>query len=234
MTDSVQDIPVQSDGTTRQTSPTYVSVDEVAALIDEQPPSEHADEGERTKTDWQRSILWAESEVERIANQSWRPRRSELEYHGFDTMVDKQGFYRVDLNNRNVRTLDSGKGDELLIWDGDSYEDWLATKTQDRSEDYWVQEPQGFVHIKRGIFPVRLREARVKVSYRYGKGAVPDDVKLAVALLVGVELEEGERIGFAGAPDGQMDTIQLSTKGQRRLRRAHQIVGRHQAPMGGY
>lgn len=234
MTDTVQDLPVQSDGTTRQTSPTYVTVDEVAALIGETPPSEHADEGEKTKSDWQRSILWAESEVEHMANNSWRPRRSELEYHGFDTMVDKQGFYRVDLDNRNVKTLDSGKGDELLIWDGDSYEDWLADKTEGRSEDFWVQEPQGYVHVKRGIFPVRLREARVKISYRYGKGAVPDDIKRAIAYLVGVELEEDQRIGFAGAPDGSSDVIQLSTKSQTRLRRAYQIVGRHQQPMGGY
>lgn len=234
MTDTVQDIPVQSDGTTRQTTPTYVSVDEVASIINKTPPSEHADEGERTKTDWQRSITWAESEVEHATNNSWRPRRVELEYQDFDSMVDKQGFIRVNLDNPNVRTLDSGKGDELLIWDGDSYEDWLATKTQDRAEDFWVQEPEGYLHVKRGIFPVRLREARVKVSYRYGQGAVPDDIKMAVAFLVGVELEEGTRMGLSGAPDGQTDFIQMGTKAQNRLRRAHQIVARHQAPQGGY
>lgn len=234
MTDTVQNIPVQSDGTTRTTTPSYCTVSDVARVLQKPEPSEHNDEGKPTKSDWQEEILWAEGEADRITNNSWRPRRSELEYHNFETIVDKQGFFRVDLNHRNVKTLDSAKGDELLIWDGDSYEDWLATKTQDRSEDFWVQEPQGYVHIRRGIFPVRLRDARVKTSYRYGQGAVPDDVRRATALLAAASLETGDTIGFGAAPDGQMDRIEISTKSQRRRRQAYQLLARHQQPMGGY
>lgn len=234
MSDDVYDVPVQSDGTTTENSPTYCTVDDVAIVLQKPVPSEHTDEGEPSKSDWQKAILWAEGEIDRATNNSWRPRRSGLEFHDFDSLVDKQGFLMVDLDHRSVRPFDSGKGDLFEVWDGDSYEDWLSTKTQGRAEDWWIQEPAGYLYVKRGIFPVRLRDARIRVSYRYGQTRVPHDVERATAELAATVLDRGMKLAPGGAPNQNLDAMTLVDQHSDELKTFQRIVNRHAQAVGGY
>lgn len=209
-------------------SPTYCTVDDVSrTLMEPVPPSGEDAEGTHTRSDWEAAIIDAEDEVDRSTGTSWRPRRVKLEYQDFDKWPDVQNFMRVDLAHNPVLPLDAASGDALEVWDGGDWEDWLATKTEGRNEDYWLKEPRGQLYLRRGIWPTRLDEARVRVSYRYGHSDVPRAIRKATRFLAAADLLTPDAVG-QGGNQGDVDQMSIRDKADKWEQQAYQLLARYQ------
>jgi len=66
--------------------------------------------------------------------------------------------------HRNVKQLSINNGDELLIFDGSQWENYLTTKTEGRDKDYWLDYERGILY----IFTYFRVPFDVVISYRYG------------------------------------------------------------------
>lgn len=208
------------------TTPTYTTAAEVARILQKPVPSEHSDEGEPTLTQWNQTILAKEGEVDHWTKTSWRLRRELLEYHDFQTFIDEESWLLVKLRNAPTRTLDAASGDGLEVRQGGTWEDWLATKTQGPSGQFWIQEPEGFLRLRRSLFQY-TDQARVRISYRYGISAVPAEIGYATALLAAAELSTGDLISLGGR-NGEVDRVGVDPRVRRWERTAYAILAGYQ------
>lgn len=145
-------------------------------------------------------IKAAEDEIDFRTAHSWRTRRSRTttgddtsaEYEWHDIPKEPWDWAlgrRVKLDHRLVKTLDTGEGDVLELWNGTEYEDWTVTKTEGRADDYWLDYENGVLYIKSHHHP---RNKAIRIKYRYGEEKVPNDVKIACAKLAAMNLLGGE------------------------------------------
>lgn len=192
------------------TVPSYCQVSDVYEVLQKPAPSAHNDEGEPSTAAINRRILAAESEIDRVCNTSWRIRRELLEYHDWKTFTDEEFWIIVALKNRPVRTLDAALGDGLEVRQGGVWVDYLAQYTQGPNGQFWVQEPEGFLRIRRGPFEY-TDQARVRITYRYGESAVPADIGEACAMLVAARLSSSDLVA-TGGQGGNMDRLQMDPR----------------------
>lgn len=208
------------------TTPTYCTVREVAVTLGKPVPSAHNDEGEPTLSDWEQHILDTEDEIDKICGTSWRLRRELLEYHDWKTFVDEESWILIKLINSPVRTLSAAEGDALEVRQGGNWEDWLATKTQSPAGHFWLQEPAGFLRVRRGLFQL-TDQARLRISYRYGESVVPKAIRLATRLLTAAELASGDLISVGGR-GGESDRLAMDPRIRRWENRAYSLLSRYQ------
>jgi hypothetical protein len=137
-------------------------------------------------------IQEAMEEIDRLTRNAWRTRTITKEYHS----VPDRFFYeygvglKLKLGHRNIKPFDSDAGDMIEIWNGTAWEDWVATKSEGRNKDYWLDEQNGFLHIIRRLWFHRNRS--IRITYRYGETTVPDDIKKATSLLVAANILESD------------------------------------------
>lgn len=86
-----------------------------------------------------------------------------------DTYIWQTGM-RVFLGNRNIMVpLSGGAGDSLKIFEGSNWSEKVGSSTEGRSNDYWLDEILGILHVKTGfIWPKYLG---VDITYRHNSGA---------------------------------------------------------------
>ena len=112
------------------------------------------------------------AEIEARTNRAWLPRNAHLEYHSIPynrvlmQVYSFKRFKRVYLRHGGVKTLDSTLGDSLEVFDGSTWYDWLANKTEGRSQDYWVEPEDGYLFLN-----AQPSREGARISYRYNEGA---------------------------------------------------------------
>lgn len=210
---------------------TYCTVADVALVLQQPEPSEAAGEGEPTQGQWKTAIRWAEARVDRFTRRSWRPRQVRLEYHGCDSWVDEEAYYAIRLRNAPVKPLASASGDVIEVWNGSAWDDWLTSHTEGRQNDYWLQEDEGVLRLRR-LLTVRSPNARARASYRYGVEDIPEDITEATALLAAIRLGMGDAVMPFGR-GGEIDRLGMDPKIRMWYRDAYALVAQYQAVGGG-
>jgi hypothetical protein len=90
----------------------------------------------------------------------------------------------IYLQHRNIRDLSNVAGDKIEVWKGESneYDDILTD-----SQWYQFDPVYGRLYLRGFIFSI-MRKNRIRVTYRYGDAAVPEDVEDACIKLVSIDL----------------------------------------------
>lgn len=179
-----QNLPVNQSGT----ADLYCTADHVALVRREAPYSAHEPRGRHTLSQVQTAIRWAMADIDRRTGQSWRLRVVTQEWQDLSTFVFDGVWTRVKLDNRQVLDLAAGSGDALQVRAGSAWEDYLATRTQGVGGDFYVQNEDGWLYLKRRFSLVN--EDAIRLTYRYGFTSVPEDIQHATALLAAAMLEE--------------------------------------------
>ena len=95
-------------------------------------------------------------------------------YTGYD--MGAQAFFKghpVKLTNQNILPIDYSKGDKVEI------RRYGSLWTEVPEEQIWADETKGIIFVKSMFFQ---KSDSVRVTYRYGKGPVPPDLKRAVIM----------------------------------------------------
>ncbi len=128
----------------------------------------------------QDEIVKVEARIDNVLHESWRIVQVENEYHNI-VPAHLHDFtfgpgWKISLNRSNLVTsltniedLDTGLGDKIEIWDGNSYVDYLTARTQGRNNDYWVDAKEGVLYVRNVFFGNRGRRARI--TYRTNSGS---------------------------------------------------------------
>lgn len=81
----------------------------------------------------------------------------------FETITVPRPFH---LNHRPVVPFSASRGHKIEVYEGNEpWTDWLV-KTQGRNADWWLNEEDGILYIRKAFVP--RQHALVRVSYEYG------------------------------------------------------------------
>ena len=132
----------------------------------------------------------AQDEIDQRTQHAWRTATVTKEFYDLPHTYGRHFFggtgLRVFMRHTNIKTLASGSGDKLEVWNGNSYDDWLSTRTEGRAKDYWQDEEQGELYINLA-FPLITKKA-LRLTYRHGETIVPGDIRDATAMLVAMKI----------------------------------------------
>lgn len=137
------------------------------------------------------SIQRAEEFIDRYTHHSWKTTTVTDEYYDFrpprewgpyERRTDERALY---LRHRKIKTFTSGT-DKLEVWDGSTWVEYIANKTEGRSEDYYVDYNKGVIYFQNS-YPVYSRNA-VRMTYRYGEDTVAAPIRDACAMLTAAEI----------------------------------------------
>lgn len=135
-------------------------------------------------TNW---IREAEDYIDQETEHAWRAVTISDEYH--DIKSNGFGLYTrelpIRLRHRQIRTMVSGT-DKIEVWDGASWVDYVATKTEGRLNDFWIDYTNGVIYFV-GSRPY-IQNRGVRVTYRFGASIVPKDIQEACTKLVATKI----------------------------------------------
>lgn len=95
----------------------------------------------------------------------------------------------IHLNYGDV--IDFTTGDKLEIWDGSDWVDWIATYTEGRNDDFFVDYVMGKIYLMKRFH--RLERLNAKVTYRVrANSTIPRTIKYSCAYLVGINILNSE------------------------------------------
>ena len=200
----------QGDGAT-STSTTYTTAAKVASLLrlinSAQTRLTFSASTDPTLLEVENFILEAEDEIDRATNHAWRAANITNEYHNLSGLYT--GAYRqelpVKLNHRSVRAMVSGT-DKIEYWDGSSWIDMVATLTEGRANDFWLDYTHGW------IFFVNTKpyyaDRGIRVTYRYGESSVPGDIQNITTLLAAAKIIASDTYKVVIPEGGNMRGIQ--------------------------
>lgn len=92
-------------------------------------------------------------------------------------------------------------GDKLEIFDGNSWIDYLTTKTEGRNKDYFLNETEGILMIKHYSIPGK---DYIRTQYRYGEEVVNGSIELACTQLVASDVIMQDDRATVALPDGNL------------------------------
>ena len=141
-------------------------------------------------------INMAEDEIDRRTRNSWRSVTTTNEFYNIERNAKYHwgGGLRIPLNHTNIKSFDTSEGDKLEIWQGNSYVDWIATKTEGRANDFWMDYKEGTLFI-RLRFPAAYVKP-IRLTYRHGESSVPNDIKNACVMLASMKILRNEDFSF--------------------------------------
>lgn len=142
-----------------------------------------------TTTEVEEYIEMNEDYIDRETMHAWRAVTVSQETHHLDSPAyNLRDGVDIYLNHRKI-TAFSSPTDKLEVWNGSEWEDYAATRTEGRNNDFWIDYEMGIVFIK--TFPRTIpRFFSVRVTYRYGEAAVAKDIKKACILLTAADIIE--------------------------------------------
>lgn len=146
-------------------------------------------------------ILQAEDMIDNITNHAWRTRynatstgkasaSADYEYHTITFPYKYHTGIAIHLKRRKIKTMSASSGDALELFTGSSYEDWIATKTEGRANDFWFDYNLGILYIRSTYW--WGQPLKVRIKYRYGESSVPEDIRRITTMLVASELITSE------------------------------------------
>ena len=157
-------------------------------------------------------------EIDKSTHRAWRKRRITNEYHDVRIQDRYQGYgaYPYDystrislfLNRQNIRAFVSGTT-KIEVWDGDSWVDFIASYTEGRAQDYWINYERGIIYFV-NRYPLRQR-SNVRVTYDYGETSVPHDISMCAVFLAAAEIIGGKEDLNVVYPQSTMGSV-LDTK----------------------
>jgi len=173
----------------------------------------------------ERIINDAEDWIDAQTNDAWRSTTVTEEYHRRDWR--RSSFnpgLSINLRHTDITTFVSGT-DKIEIWNGAEWEEWVATKTEGRGDDYWVNYTEGTLFIRSYWF-LHQTDA-VRMTYRYGHSTVPNDLRKCCALIVARDLLEQEQHLMNLPGDGQGHTFELAARVAKYQKQIDTIISRH-------
>jgi hypothetical protein len=150
----------------------------------------------------------AESEINRHTGTAWMPITVTNEIHRMDFRPSrnvKQWRPQVILDYRPIRTL-TVSTDKIEVYNGSSWAEWVATKTEGRNADYWVDYANGIIFFEKG-YPIYPFNEGVRLTYRYGYSTVAGWVQELATMMAALRVIEFDRTrmvaagGSGGNPD---------------------------------
>ena len=165
---------------------TYCTVDDVRRII--QSSVKFADDDKPSSEDIRKMITSAENEINRRTRHAWKSVTVTNEYHDYPVPVSTSHIrdgMPIKLDHRAVTQFTSGT-DKIEIWDGSAWTDWVATKVEGRSGDFWVDYTNGVIYLRHLTY--YFQRKAIRVTYRYGEAAVPEAVRDATAFLVAADV----------------------------------------------
>ncbi len=131
-----------------------------------------------------------QDDIDNETQHAWRlvTVTSELHTIGYTSDNYRDGA-QIFLGHRIITALSSGAGDALTVWNGETDEDYLTTRTEGRNKDWWIDLQTGILFIK--TFPLPFYSGRrytVNVTYRYGDTTVVNDIRKACVLLTAIDV----------------------------------------------
>lgn len=134
-------------------------------------------------------IVESEGDLNRDTDHSWKEVTITEE---LPDILDHyhQGGRPVYLRHMSIKDFTSGT-DKIEVWDGSSWTDWVATKTEGRADDFWVDYNKGIVFLNNLTYEPQVRD-KVRVTYRYGDDTVPADIKKACEMYTAIKLVTGD------------------------------------------
>lgn len=174
--------------------------------------------------------------VDEKTHHAWRKTRITEEYHDVRIQDRYQGYgnYPYDystrialyLKHKTIRPFVSGTH-KIEVWDGDSWVDFVATYTEGRAQDYWINYERGIIYFV-NRYPLRQR-SNVRVTYDYGHTIVEGDIKRAAVLLTAAQIIGGKEDLNVVYPQSTMGTV-LDTRErwEKWNEKAEEILKKHE------
>lgn len=111
----------------------------------------------------------------------------------------------VHLNYPNVVDFETSEGDKLEVWNGSDWEDWIATKTEGRNGDFFVDYSMGKVYFLSSLS--RRDRKNIRITYRVNSSpTVPLPVSYAASYLAGINILNSEYSTVA-FPEGEGEEL---------------------------
>ena len=169
-----------------------------------------------TSTVVEKYINYAESEIERTTGTAYQKVTVTEEIHRLRHKSRRHRPLRPPYFQLDYRPVVDfvEDTDYLYVWNGSSWVDWIATKTEGRGDDYWVDYSEGTVHLMRG-YPVVNWEDNIKITYRYGHSSVPGWVEELATMMAALRVLEADSGVTVSNEGGGSDSVQLSTQDSR-------------------
>lgn len=165
----------------------YTDSDKVAAYLQR---SAFDGSSTPTSTSVEEWIVWAEDEINRVTKTSWKSVSVTNEYHPLIPVPNRPMRWwvrRVILDHRPIVTF-SSPTDKLEVWNGSSWEDYAADKTEGRGDDFWIDYTNGEIYFKRGLVYRNYYRNGARVSYRYGHSSVEKWVERLCTMMAAREV----------------------------------------------
>jgi hypothetical protein len=177
----------------------YCTVDDVANILGH-PDGFFDVNSTPSSTTITKFIERAQDKIDSTTAHAWRETTVTNEY------IDPSSIYRYgtgirfDLTHRSIKQFSSGSGDKIEVWDGSSWVDYVATKTEGRNKDYWVDYENGSIFLM-GTF--NLLHHGFRVTYRYGESTVSNSINEACAMMAAISvLNSPEYAAISFTDDG--------------------------------
>ena len=188
---------------------TYSTYLKVAALF--QKPNVFTSTSNPSIEEVENIIERAEDFIDFKTRNSWKERQVTDEYHDLNANYIPYNGYPFFLGHSNIKSFSSTEGDKIEVWQGDTYLDYVASKTEGRGHDYWLNNREGILYLREGIGWTILSNL-LKVTYRYGglntkindtDGITNSDTTITVDSTAGFPLSswiriEDEEISYTG------------------------------------
>lgn len=176
-----------------------------------------------------RMINNAEDDIDARTHDAWRSKSVVNEYH--DRPFERADWWTgtaISLDNKGLTNFVSGT-DKIEVYDGSDtsrvWTDWVATRTEGRNSDWWVDYTNGIVYLK-GWWYLHSKSA-VRVTYRYGQSSVPNDIRDCCAMIVAKKLlMSDQHVGNVKAPEGST-SMGISERVRQLDRDIQRIISRH-------
>lgn len=130
----------------------------------------------------------AQGEINKFTRRSWKQETVTNEF--YDIPPNTEYVYALGvpiyMKRRFIKDFDTDAGDKIEVWNGSDYDDWVATKTEGRENDYWLDNIQGILYLR--VYYRWIRMKAVRLTYRYGETTVPPDIRKAAMLLTVIRI----------------------------------------------
>lgn len=178
-------------------------------------------------------IKEAQDFIDNETGHAWRERFSgteggedqtqRYEYYDINLAYESRTGVPIYLKNRKVKDFDTTEGDVIEIWNGSSWYDWTANRTEGRDSDYWLDNENGVLYVK--TFMNYQRSVAVRLKYRYGEVIVNDDIRRACTLLVASNLQLSDN-GAVIMPEGE-SSFSISDRYSKMRQEALRIIDKY-------
>lgn len=174
------------------------------------------------------NIMDNEDRIDRMTDHTWMPDRQAVEEFTVTKLYDWGRGMPLFPRHRNVKTFDNDLGDLFEIWDGNSWVDNTPDVSQsDGSDLIYFQEIKGVIYLRGYLFTI-LRQARFRITYRYGGDndkrisedeTIPRDIQKCCRLMTSIDILSTDfqmsQIAYGG--EGNIDKGKIMDRWQKEI-----------------